>query len=135
MPMTFTIGSRAVWFIRAVTTASIAAVAVVVRERWTTVVCAVLGVVLWQLAASVCRRFCGELTDTLVRLRYGALWQCETVVPLSAIRSIEQWTPPLARFSDTCIVILRFAGGNLRLPLLSEQTAATLVERLQQKEK
>ncbi len=133
--MTFTIGTRAVWFIRTVTTVSVVTVAVVVRERWTTVVCAILGTALWQLAALICRRFYGLVSDTTVRLRYGVLWKCETIVPLSAIRSIEQWIPPFARFSDTCMVILRFAGGNLRLPLLSEQTATALVERLQQKEK
>ena len=133
--MSFTVGSRVVWFVRMVTTVLIVTVAVVVREGWITVVCAILVVALWQLAASVCRNFYGELTDTFIRLRYGVLWKCETVVPLSAIRSIEQWIPPLARFSDACMVTLRFAGGNLRLPFLSQQTATALVERLQQKEK
>ena len=133
--MTFTIGTRAVWFIRAVTTVSVVTVAVVVREGWITVVCAMLGTILLQLAALICRRFYGSVTDSAVRLRYGVLWQCETVVPLSAIRSIEQWIPPFARFSDACMVTLRFAGGNLRLPFLSQQTATALVERLQQKEK
>ncbi len=133
--MTFTIGHRAVWFIRAVSTA-IAVIIAIVAPHWLVIVfCVAFSALMWQLASYAHRRFHGTVTEMTVCLRYGILWHCETIVPLSAIRSIEQWTPPLGRLFDGSMVILRFAGGNMRLPFLSVQTANALVDRLQQKEK
>lgn len=133
--MTFTIGHRAVWFIRAVSIV-IAVIIVIVVPHWLTITFGVLfGTIMWQIASYARRRFCTTVTETAIRLHYGILWSCETIVPLSAIRSIEHWTPPLGRVFDGSMVILRFAGGNVRLPFLSARTAAALMDQLQQKEK
>ncbi len=133
--MTFTIGHRAVWFIRA-TSIAIAVIIAMVIPHWAAITFGVaFGAAMWQLASYTRRRFRTTVTETTIHLHYGIFWTCETVVPLSAIRSIEQWTPPLGRLFDGSMVILRFAGGNVCLPFLSAQTAAALIDQLQQREK
>ena len=74
----------------------------------------------------------GKLDTERLYVRYGILWRRETVVPLSALRTFEAWTPPLHRLFHCRTVVLRFAGGSVFLPLLDEKTAQTVAARLEE---
>lgn len=74
----------------------------------------------------------GKMDGMRLYVRYGILWRRETVVPLSALRTFEAWTPPLHRLFKCRTVVLRFAGGCVFLPLLDEKTASRLTEQLEE---
>ena len=78
------------------------------------------------------RSLYGEMDEKRLYVRYGMLWRRETVVPLHALRTFEAWTPPIHRLFGCCTVVLRFAGGSVYLPLLGEQTAQEVAERLEE---
>ncbi len=134
--MTFVAGAGA----RAVLRTAVIAVAAsaVVLLRWLTdslwcLTPAVVAVLLlvWYLPR-LTRSLYGEKDDKRIYVRYGVLWRRETVVPLSALRTFETWTPPLHRLFHCRTVVLRFAGGCAVLPLLDNGTAARLTARLEE---
>lgn len=134
--MTFGAGAGALAVLR---TAVIAVTAtVVVLLRWLTdslwclapTVVAVL-LLVWYLPRLTCSLY-GEMDDKRITVRYGVLWRWEMVVPLSALRTFETWTPPLHRLFHCRTVVLRFAGGCAVLPLLDDDTANRLMARLEE---
>ncbi len=132
--MTFHIGRRALWSIRTICALLAIAIVATFPLRAIVLISGLSLCVIWICVPYACRSFHATVTATAVYLQYGVLWKHETVVALSAIRSIDRWTPPLCCFSDTCMVVLHFAGGSVYLPFLSLQSAITLVGLLQQKE-
>ncbi len=92
-----------------------------------------LFVFLWyppRFAASLSGTFDG----TAVRASMGVIWQKEIFVPMNALRTFECWKLPFHRFWKCRTIILRFAGGATMLPLLREEDAQLLVERLEETE-
>ncbi len=125
---------------RAVLRAAVIAVtaAVVVLLRWITdslwcltpTIVAIL-LIIWYLPR-LTRSLYGEMDDKRIYVRYGVFWRWETVVPLSALRTFETWTPPLHRLFHCRTVVLRFAGGCAVLPLLDDSTVDCLTARLEE---
>lgn len=76
----------------------------------------------------------GSFDGTAVRASVGVLWRKEIFVPMNALRTFECWKLPLHRFWNCRTIILRFAGGATMLPLLREEDAIRLVERLEETE-
>lgn len=115
----------------------VTAVAVIVL-RWLTrplwclipIVLAIL-VLVWYLPRLTDSLY-GETDDGRLYVRYGVLWHRETVMLLSALRTVEMWTPPLHRLFHCRTVVLRFAGGGVLVPLLDEKTACRLAAQLEE---
>lgn len=127
-------GARAV--LRTVVIAVSAAVTVLIRRITDSLWCltpAVVAVFLlvWYLPR-LTRSLYGEMDDRRITVQYGVLWQRETVVSLSSLRTFETWTPPLHRLFHCRTVVLRFAGGCAVLPLLDNDTAKHLTARLEE---
>lgn len=76
------------------------------------------------------RSFYGVLEKRAVTVRVGVWWKREIRMPLSQLRTFERWTLPFARFLDCSFVILRFAGGTVRLPFLPREQAQRLTRCL-----
>ena len=85
----------------------------------------------WYLP-KLTRSLYGEMDDTRIYVRYGVLWQWETVVSISALRTFETWSSPLQRLCHCRTVVLRFAGGCTLLPLLDADTADRLTAKLEE---
>ena len=127
-------GARAV--LRTVVIAVSAAVTVLIRRITDSLWCltpAVVAVFLlvWYLPR-LTRSLYGEMDDRRITVQYGVLWQRETVVSLSSLRTFETWTPPLHHLFHCRTVVLRFAGGCAVLPLLDNDTAKHLTARLEE---
>ncbi len=134
--MSFGAGAGAQSVLRTAVIAVTAAVIVVFRwvtdSLWclTPTVVAVF-LLVWYLPRLTRSRY-GEMNEKRIYVRYGVLWQWETVVPLGALRTFETWTPPLHRLFHCRTVVLRFAGGCAVLPLLDADTANRLTARLEE---
>ena len=134
--MTFGAGAGARAVLRTAVIAVTAAAVVLLRWVtnsiwcWTPTLVAAL-LIVWYLPR-LTRSLYGEMDDKRIYVRYGVLWRRETVVPLSALRTFETWTPPLHQLFHCCTVVLRFAGGCALLPLLNDETANRLTVRLEE---
>ncbi len=138
--MSFETDKNAVWLLRLVWTAAAATAAGIgtvmglrvfyVPWLW------VIGAAVWTAGwfwylPRLCRRFRGVYDGKTVRTQSGALWQKETIVPLSSLRTFEVWIPPLHSLFGCRTVVLRFAGGSAWLPLMDAQTARRLTALLE----
>lgn len=134
--MTFFAGAGARDVLR---TAVIAvAVGIVMLLRWLTgslwsltPLIVVLPLTVWYLPRLVSSLY-GEINQERLYVRYGIVWRREAVVPLSALRTFETWTPLLHRLFHCRTIVLRFAGGCVFLPLLDEKTACRLTAYLEE---
>ena len=73
----------------------------------------------------------GELDASQLYIHRGVLWRREWLLPLSALRSVEWWEPPLHRLFGCRTLLLRHTGGTVLLPLLPRGQAAALWKRLE----
>lgn len=69
--------------------------------------------------------------DDTVSVQTGAWWRHYTIVPITAIRTVELIQTPLERQRGCVHLVLRFAGGTAVLPFLSKEDAHRLGDRLQ----
>lgn len=76
----------------------------------------------------------GSFDGEAVRAKMGVLWKREIFIPMNALRTFESWAPPLHRRWKCRTIVLRFAGGGAVLPLLSEEAALRLIEKLEETE-
>lgn len=129
--MCFEIGSGALWLLRTVWTAFVFLIAAAARllsvqPPIVVAVTAGIGTIGWWYAARWSRSLQCSVDRHAVCVRYGVLWRCEALIPLSALRAVEVWTPPLHRAFRCRTVVLRFAGGAVCIPLLSSADAKRL---------
>ncbi len=85
---------------------------------------------LWYCPA-YCRSLSGRIDFAAVHVEKGVWWHRHTLVPLPSLRTFEIWSLPLHRLFHCRTVVLRFAGGSTRLPLLDAETAARLTALLE----
>ena len=80
------------------------------------------------------RRFAATLYGTVdacaVTVHSGVWWKREMRLPLSQLRTFECWTFPLGRILDCSVVVLRFAGGSVWIPLIPCEQAERLTRLL-----
>lgn len=88
----------------------------------------------WWYAGRWCASLSVRTTETAVLVKYGLVWRRELFVSLASLRTFEVWTPPLHRVFGCRTVVLRFAGGAARIPLLAEQGAERLTAWLERVE-
>lgn len=139
--MTFTIGNGAKNWLRSVWTLLITAatIGIFLFLRWRAyphwwlwlgwLIGWTIGI-FWYVPA-YCRSLKGWLDGTAVHVEDGVWWHRHTMVPLSSLRTFEVWSLPLHRLFGCRTVILRFAGGSTRLPLLDTETVARLTALLE----
>lgn len=137
--MNFTAGNGAVRLLRTVWSAlSIAGVAAAWRllSLRSPLVLAVAAVWAggWIYVARWARSLGGTVTSHTVYVRYGLVWKREILIPVTALRAVELWTPPLHRVFRCRTAVLRFAGGAVRVPFLSAAEARQLCALLEKAE-
>ena len=130
--MHFEIGRGAVWLIRTVWSLLTLLVAVAMHLLFSVGTTFAFAVAVgvwsfgWWYAACWSRSLFGSVNKNVVYVRYGVLWRREALIPLSALRVVELWASPLHRVFRCRTAVLRFAGGAMRIPFLSQKDATRL---------
>lgn len=138
--MRFEIGSGAVWLFRTVWTVLVVFLALTARWLSARPSSILVGVALamtfgWWYTVRWSRSLLGSVDKCTVYVRYGVWRQREALIPLSALRAVEIWTLPLHRVFRLRTVVLRFAGGAMRIPFLSVADARRLCDFLESAER
>ena len=87
--------------------------------------------IVWWYAARWAAGYGGTMETERLYIRRGVFWRREWMLPLSALRGVEQWEPPLHRLCGCRTLLLRHTGGTVLLLLLPREQAATLWRRLE----
>ncbi len=88
----------------------------------------------WWYVGRWCASIVVHTTEKAVQVRYGVVWCRELFVSLTSLRTFEVWVPPLHRLFGCRTVVLRFAGGAARIPLLAKEGAERLTAWLERVE-
>ncbi len=87
--------------------------------------------IVWWYAVHWAAGYDGAMKTERLCFRRGVFWRREWILPLSALRGVEQWEPPLHRLCGCRTLLLRHTGGTVLLPLLPREQAAALWQRLE----